>query len=175
MHSSPSFGSQHLCSYSKHSQDHGRFTQTTLKIMVGCKYLYPSIHFHCACKSVLHDVTDDQEGTSKHTSASVYQVCMKITMPPVTRRHTSRLNVQLHGDSIPPVTQHRASRQRIARASEPRQACEMNAEHPVFEDHTTHVQLVCHRAFEMLPLPPKSWRLARSLTHAQQRHDASTH
>ena len=25
-------------------------TQTTLKITVGCKCTYPSIHFHCACK-----------------------------------------------------------------------------------------------------------------------------
>ena len=25
-------------------------TQTTLKITVGCRCTYPSIHFHCACK-----------------------------------------------------------------------------------------------------------------------------
>ena len=33
-HCSPSYGSFHLCSYSEHSQDHDRFTQNTLKIMM---------------------------------------------------------------------------------------------------------------------------------------------
>ena len=92
------------------------------------------------------------------------------------------LTEQFHGNSIPSVnptlsnstetqshlsTKKQASRQQSTRAT--------NAEHPVSEDHTTHVRLVCHGTFENLLLPPRSPELERGLTRAQQRLDASTH
>ena len=67
--------------------------------------------------------------------------------------------VQFHGDSIQSVDP-------TLSITTTKHACEMGAEHPVFEDHTTHVRLLCHGTFENLLLPPKSWRLERPGTCA---------
>ena len=84
----------------------------------------------------------------------------------------------------------RSMHQCSVRANEPRQTCEKNPEHPVFEDHTTHVLVplrmdacttpifnaptrelrCCHRSFATAKIVSAGERPDT----AQQHHDAST-
>ena len=55
-----------------------------------------------------------------------------------TQSHLRTPTVQCHGDSIQSVDLTLGT-------TTTKHACEMSAEHPVVEDHTTHVRLLCRR------------------------------
>ena len=114
-----------------------------------------STHSKDHCRLQVHILQDSRSLRSLRT-------------PTQTQSHLHTPTVQFHRDSIPSVDPTPST-------TTTKHACEMSAEHPLSKDHTTVVQLLYHRAFEHLLLPPRSWRVPRSLTREQQRQDASTH